>query len=190
MTPSDPKTFPCPECKGTTRVIYSHRPSRPCTLCTAGTVTVDRNAIKDTLISTRGANKGRLRRSRPALPQDGGVYGAAYCWRMIRFDVGADMTMPMAAPFYVGNPGKEITAALDEASDALGAELFGKAAVLRGAARWHGAMTGDYRLADVLGVGVGTVGFDIGGITESPEYWSEQPAAAVAAVLDAPAIED
>ena len=190
MSSIQPQTFTCPDCHGTIELVSQFYPTAPCRLCVGGTVTVDHAKIKAALLSTRGANEGRFRRSRPALPYDGGVYGAAYCWRMIRFDTGADMTLPMNAPFYVGIPGEEITAALDEAVAVIGAELFGKAAMLRGLARWHSAMTGDYRLADALGVGAGTVGSDIGGPQESPEYWSEQPAAELAAFLAAPNVED
>lgn len=187
MTASDPKTFPCHGCGGLGRILYNDRPSRECGLCRKGTITVERGAIMDALISTQGRNKGRFRRSRPKLPWDGGVYGAAYCWRMIRFDTGRDMTMPVMAPYYVGNPGKELTAALDAVAESIGAELFGQAAMMRGTARWAGALTGDYRLADALGVGAGTVGTDIGGIDESPEYWAEQPPADVADALSTPA---
>lgn len=187
MTTPEIKTFPCPQCKGSGRITSSYRPPRECDICQGGIVTIDRDAIKSALISTQGRNKGRFRRSRPKLPWDDGVYGAAYCWRMIRFDIGADMTMPVMAPGYAGSPGKELTAALDEVTQSVGVELFGAAAMLRGTARWHGAWTGDYRLADALGVGVGTVGTDIGGIEDSPEYWAEQSAASVADELTAPA---
>ena len=187
MTTPGIKTFPCPACKGSGRIIYSYRPSRVCDTCQNGTVTVDHEAIKNALISTQGLNKGRFRRSRPKLPWDGGVYGAAYCWRMLRFDVGADMTMPVMAPGYVGDPGKELKAALDAVTQSIGTELFGAPAMMRGSARWYGALSGDYRLANALGVGAGVVGTDIGGIADSPEYWAEQPAAAVAQALTAPA---
>lgn len=190
MTAAETKTYPCPQCKGRRRIVYSHRPARECDTCQGGTVTLDREAIKNALMSTQGRNKGRFRRSRPKLPWEGGVYGAAYCWRMIRFHTGRDMTMPMAAPFYVGNPGRQLTAALDAIAESIGAELFGDLVMMRGGARWHGALTGDYRLADALGVGTGTVGTDIGGIEESPEYWAEQPAAAVADALTTPALAE
>jgi hypothetical protein len=185
-----PKTFECPCCRGRGRILYSHRPSRVCGLCQDGKVTIDPEAIKQALISTQGRTKGRFRKSRPPLPEDGGVYGAAYVWRMIRFDTGADMTMPVMAPLYVGFPGKDITAALDQVSDRLGTEMFGFAATLRGAARWTGALTGDYRMADALGVVRGSVGTDIGGVEESPEYWANQPADALGDALTAPALTD
>ena len=189
-TSIDPATFECPCCRGRGRILYSDRPSRVCGLCRDGKVTVDPEAIKQALISAQGRTKGRFRRSRPPLPEDGGVYGAAYVWRMIRFDTGADITMPVMAPLYVGFPGKDIITVLDKVYYSLGAELFGFAATLCCAAGWNGALTGDYRLADSLAVGRGSVGTDIGGVEESPEYWAEQPADELADALTAPALTD
>lgn len=144
--------FTCPDCQGVGhRVVRGQH--RPCPMrCvrdeTAGVhqVCVDADAIRAALLSTRGSNKGRFHKSRPALVEDDGVYGAAYVWRMIRFHAGHDMTIPAMAPFYVGVWGlideisKPLLTALDELADTIGAELFGRPAMFRASARWGMAL--------------------------------------------------
>lgn len=205
----EPTMLTCPECKGMGTIHSEYRPRpRPCGMrCDAGDdavyrVRIDPRAIEAEMVASRGATKGRFRRSRPKLVEDGGVYGAAYVWRMIRFHCGQDMTMPVMAGDYIGcswvidDHGRAVMTVLDGLAETLGQQFFGGGATYRAAARWGVAMYGssapvdpaarevpqkDRRgdevtfgdLAEALGVhGVGD-GLDIGGVDESPEHFVE-----------------
>ncbi len=189
-------THPCPACAGDGRTAF-RTGTRPCRTCrTSGEVTIDPEAIAAALLVSRGRTAGQFRRSRPTLPEDGGVYGAAYVWRMIRFHAGHDMHLPIAATWYVGvwastEATKTVIDTLDTLTDTIGAQLFGKATMMRAAVRWGAALYGGNapvgpdgpaaavtfgQLAEALGVS-GVDGLDIGGVDESPE-------AALTAALD------
>lgn len=120
------------------------------------------------MVNSRGSDKGKLRKSRPALPNmKNGIYGAAYVWRIIRFDVGQDMCMPVMAYDYVGLIGsvqvedEPLRQHLDTLVDLIGNELFGKIEMMRGAARW-GQVLGFEGADDVAAVVAGTVGMPLG----------------------------
>lgn len=158
ITPAQTQTalFPCPDCATTERYrlkaesgdtmyqgMFSRRQGRSCGFCgNAGVVVVDSVAIEDAITSSRGKNKGSLRASRPKLSQDGGIYGAAYVWRMIRFHNGMDMHMPVTAYDYLGmgwtvhEGERPLIAHLDCLVDSLGEKMFGKMRMLSGAASW------------------------------------------------------
>jgi hypothetical protein len=107
---------------------------------------------------------------------------------MIRFDTGQDMHLSIAASMYVGvwlsnSATRPLLATLDALAERIGTDLFGKAAMMRGAVRWGAALYGGNapitpdgpvasvtygQLAGVLGV-AGVDGLDIGGVDESPE---------------------
>jgi len=145
----------------------------------SGSVVIDSEAIAAALVSTRGKSKGKFRSSRPKLPEEGGVYGAAYVWRMIRFDIGQDMTMPVMAGDYVGCIGArtdlttQVLDVLDEITDVVGKQMFG-AMTMRGAAAWgrvlgfEGAEEVYAKVDDLVGIPMGN-GSAIGNEVDSPE---------------------
>lgn len=182
-------TYDCPECGFRARVDARARaegrtvyPRRTCPTC-GGTskVTVDPAAILTAVTVSRGPEKGKLRKSRPALPQDkGGAYGAAFVWRLIRFNNGSDLTMPVMAYDYVGlvglrNPADDaVRAHLDALIDHVGNVLCGKLEMMRGAAAW-GRVLGLPEADRVHAVVSATVGmpmgngYAVGDATDSPE---------------------
>lgn len=187
-------TYSCPECRFRARIDQRNREEgvpvrkrRTCPTCSGtGEVTVDPKAIFEALTVSRGAAKGSLRKSRPALPDEPkGVYGAAYIWRMIRFDNGMDMHMPVMAGDYVGLIGmkdeadKPLRLALEALINAIGNVLFGKVAMMRGAAAWGrvlGMEQGEEVYAKVesaVGMPMGN-GYAIGDMEDSPEAAVEQ----------------
>ena len=170
------RQFPCPSCA---RVERLGRPPRDCLNCgNERVVTLDPAAVRAALMSSRD---GRFRRSRPPLPgEKGGVFGAAYVWRMIRFDTGADLHMPAMAGDYVGlgwvsnKTDAPLQQRLDELVDRIGTELFGSVATMRGAAAWGRAlgMDGAARVYDAVESRVGMPmgnGYAVGGRDDSPE---------------------
>ena len=83
----DAVTLPCPYCEGTGkgRVLL-------CSMCAAtGSITIDPDAVWDACMNSR---TGKFRASSPKRPGQGGVYGASFVWRMVRFHTGLDMSMP------------------------------------------------------------------------------------------------
>lgn len=182
-------TFACPECARRERMdardraegrrVYTHR---PCSYCMgSGTVTVDPQAIANAVTVSRGKAKGTLRRSRPALADEkGGVYGAAWVWRMIRFDSGQDMHMPVMASEYIGiswvkqAEEDDLVKALEALSQSIGESLFGKVAMMRGAASWgrvlgmEGAEEVANKVEELVGLPMGN-GYALGDFTDSPE---------------------
>ncbi|WP_431976006.1 hypothetical protein [Micromonospora haikouensis] len=186
------KMFACPACAQRRAIA----PRGTCWICGGTkTVTIDAPKIAAAIVASRGPDKGKLRRSRPALPDEhNGVYGAAYVWRMIRFHAGLDMHLPMMAPDYIGigyilaPEDREILDYLDGLTNLLGGRLFGQVQMLRAAARWGLALHGDRapsgedgvwstngdgltlgQLAAALGVADCGNGLDVGGPNESPE---------------------
>lgn len=179
--------FACPNCA---RMRRSHErygyEIRPCGFCTDGQVVVDIEAIIETIAPLKN-DRRVLRASRPraagfdAKPGKKPVYGAAYCWRMIRFDSGADMHLPVMAPDYVGvgwstdEADKPLMAHLDAISDAIGNQLYGRVRMLRGAAAWGSALgfAGAEQVKAAVdrevGMPLSPNGFDVRGADESPE---------------------
>lgn len=174
------RQFPCPSCA---RVERLGRDLRDCLNCgNERVVTLDPAAIRSALMSSRD---GRFRRSRPPLPgEKGGVFGAAYVWRMIRFDTGVDLHMPAMAGDYVGlgwvsnKTDAPLQERLDELVDRLGKELFGSVATLRGAAAWGRVLgvDGADRVYDEVDSRVGMPmgnGYAVGGLDDSPEAYAD-----------------
>lgn len=183
-------TYACPECGFRERVDEAARregrpvrPRRTCPTCN-GTheVTVDEAAILSAVTASRGPAKGTLRKSRPALPDEkGGVYGAAYVWRMIRFDNGMDMHLPMMAGDYVGLIGtrqesdEPLRQHLDAVIKSIGTTLFGEVAMMRGAASWgrvlgfEGGEEVYAKVEQAVGMPMSANGYAIGDETDSPE---------------------
>lgn len=187
------REFPCPSCEGEkayrARSEWARKsPARSsCRFCAmTGSVTIDPEAIREALLVSRGRSKGTFRRSRPALPGDrGGVYGAAWVWRMLRFDTGADMCLPVMAGDYVGTgwivreADRAVTDHLHAVESVLGVSLFGSARMARGAARWGQALglEGADELSAVVEATVGMPsgnGYAVGGADESPEAALEE----------------
>lgn len=143
-------TFGCPYC------AFRNRPGRgieprpePCRYCGSplgenGYVTLDLAAILGAIVATRGENKGKLRASAP----DDTVFGARTVWRLIRFHIGADMSLPVMSFDYVGvvgivnGPAEEVIDWCNIASEALAVGLFGARRALTATAAWGRVLTG------------------------------------------------
>lgn len=191
---TEPTTFTCPNCasrkrraerdRAEGRAPYTYRDA--CSYCSGtGEVTLDPKAIAEAIVTSRGRAKGTLRRSRPALAADGGVYGAAWVWRMIRFDAGLDLHMPVMATEYVGlswikvAEEQSLQDALEGLSNALGNVLFSKIAMMRGAAAWgqvlgmENAEEVAAKVAAAVGLPMGN-GYAVGDAIDSPEAAVEE----------------
>ena len=160
------ETFTCHVCDGGTK-------KTTCGYCEAGTITIDPAAIVAALTVTRGYTTGHMRRSRPADVGEGGVTGAIFIWRMVRFHAGLDLNIPALAALTLGFPTGELEQFLNRLVDAVGAHFFGPLKMLSATARWGALLTGDRTLADALGVeGDGS---DVGDLDVSPEYHFDAP---------------
>lgn len=151
FTAIDVRKYDCPECNFRKNVDASRIADgrsvptrRTCPTCSgAGVVVLDSAAVRSAIVSSRGAQKGLLRKSRPALPSEkNGVYGAAYVWRMIRFNSGLDMHIPVMVGDYAGligslsNSDPVLRGHLHFLVKEFGVELFGVSDSMRGAGAW------------------------------------------------------
>ncbi len=100
------ETRPCKRCDGVGQVkdfISPHNMIR-CRRCN-GVGQFEEPDYDDILkhcLSSKGKNKGGVKTSRPSENLGSRVY---YVWRMLRFDTGADVTLPiMAETFIHGDP--------------------------------------------------------------------------------------
>lgn len=131
----DAVTMPCPTCEGTGRRVDRHGQFlAPCSRCTGhGTLTIDPDAIRDACLNSR---TGKFRASSPKRPDQGGVYGATFVWRMVRFHTGADMRQPL---FIMWDYPRATHDLLHAIADWVAWEVAGERS-LTGALRWGRAL--------------------------------------------------
>lgn len=179
--PMQPRDYSCPGCATNERLRRMYPGDKrfdTCDVCGgSGVATVDPERIRAALTNSR---TGRFRTSRPKRISEGGQWGAYYTWRMIRFDSGQDMTMPVMAPYDDSLHGsdantRQIKGHLDQLVDQLGADFFGRVGMMRGAARWGKALglPGADEVHDAVDRAVGVpsgAGSDVGGFEDSPEF--------------------
>jgi hypothetical protein len=124
------ETITCPACQGT----GLGRWDRPCYECNgATTLTIDPDAV---LAACMNSRTGRFRGSSPKRSDQGGVYGARFVWRMIRFHTGLDMSMPMMVTM---EHSRSMQDRLHALADWAAWEIAGERS-LRGALRWGRAL--------------------------------------------------
>ena len=139
----------CTRCKGTGELPPIPHIDRAPTRCYSceGRGTFDAPDVADimaAIVSTRGPNKGRLRKARPSYDNGARPY---YVWRMARFHGGADVTLPVMAGLDVtGDPYVEI---LDLLADEVAKRAFGTD---RAAAHRWGPLIGAGALPDEPGL--------------------------------------
>lgn len=125
----DVDTRDCPSCSGTGQGRL-----RPCSMCAAtGSITIDPDAIWDACMNSR---TGKFRASSPKRPDQGGVYGASFVWRMVRFHAGLDMSMPVGVMW---DYPRSVHDSLHTLADWLAWEVAGERS-LTGALRWGKAL--------------------------------------------------
>ena len=103
-------------------------------MCAAtGSITIDPDAIWDACMNSRTR---RFRASSPKRPDQGGVYGASFVWRMVRFHTGADMSMPVGVMW---DYPRSVHDSLHNLADWMAWEVAGERS-LTGALRWGKAL--------------------------------------------------
>jgi hypothetical protein len=179
----------CTRCKGAGQVADYFKPGefRKCHYCDGrGTFpAVDVSGILAAIVSTRGKERGKLKKSRPDYKAGGRAY---YVWRMARFNGGADVCMPIMAMGDVeGDPYIDV---LDKLADAVAQRAFGTK--FAAAARWGMALG----MLQSVPAGLpssaypgGPAGTDIGSIADSPEFHTDRYSEAVESGDDETAAE-
>jgi hypothetical protein len=97
---------------------------------------VDIDKLRETILATKGKNKGKLRASMASPTSGMEAKRAYYVWRLARFHGGADMTMPVMADLLIRHdPFKPL---LDAIADAVAKITF--KTDLAAAYRWGRAL--------------------------------------------------
>lgn len=117
--------------------------TRVCSSCSGTKVWAAPNYpnIINSLVSTKGKNKGSLRASPPSDPyrtKDKDQWRSYYVWRLARFHGGADVTMPMSASMFCGKD--PFIVELDALADWVAKKAFGTN--MAAAYRWTNALGG------------------------------------------------
>ena len=130
----------CKRCDGSGSIKYFGDKYSACHYCD-GRGTFDAPDLNDMLMRLTKPGKDGRRAWRASRPKHGTTVlddRLYYVWRIARFHGGKDVTLPMMASLDVA--GDPFEPELDALASAIALRVFGSD--MRGAARWHYALTG------------------------------------------------